>query len=74
MSEREQECVDVREKEGREREKEDKRQNETERERGRQEVSDLGWMREEGLAGFWRRSVVVQKSSRARRQRVRRGP
>lgn len=49
-------------------------QKETEREG---ELSDLGWKRgsrESGLAGFWWRSVVVQKSSSARRHCVRRGP
>lgn len=55
---------------------------ETVRQRGRErnakrEVSDLGWKwvnRDPGLAACWWRSVVVQKSSSARRQCVRRGP
>lgn len=58
------------------------RDSKTERERERErnverEVSDLGWKwvnSDPGLAAFWWRSVVVQKSSSARRQCVRWGP
>lgn len=56
------------------------RREEGEREReshnAKRELSDLGWKWELGarVGRVWWRSVVVQKSSSARRQRVRRGP
>lgn len=71
----------VREEGGRRgRERETVRQTDRKRERERQMQKESGviWVgsgsREPGLAGFWWRSVVVQKSSSARRQCVRRGP
>lgn len=53
-----------------------RRERETESRNAEGERSDLGWKWELGarVGRVWWRSVVVQKSSSARRQCVRRGP